>query len=72
MTVEDAARYPFVSRQHVRRLLASGVLLEVLPRSPSGKLDIDLTSVQAYRARTDAAVQAYLNSHTEDDEPPGL
>lgn len=72
MTVEDAAKYLFVSRQHVRRLLASGELLEVLPRNPSGELDIDVTSAQAYRAKVDTAVQAYLNSRAEDNEPPGF
>ena len=54
---------------HIHRLLASGDLLEVLPRNPSGKLDIDVTSVQAYRTKRDAAVQAWLDSQTEDNEP---
>lgn len=70
MTIEQAMKYLSVSRAHVDILLESGTLLEVLPRNPFGERDIDVASVQAYRTRIDAAVQAYLNSRTEDNEPP--
>jgi excisionase family DNA binding protein len=69
MTVEEAAEYLFVSHQRIHRLLASGELREVLPRSPGGRLNINVASVQAYRAKTDAAVHAWLNSQTEDNDP---
>lgn len=72
MTVEEAAKYLLVSRAHIYTLVASGKPLEVLPRNPSGKLEIDVASVQAYRTGRDAAVQAWLDSQTEDNEPPGL
>lgn len=72
MTVEDGAKYLFVSRPFIRRLLAAGELLEVLPRSPSGEPDIDAASVQAYRIKADAAAQAWQDSQAEDDESPGL
>lgn len=72
MTIEDAAKYLFVSRAHIHKLLASGKLLEVLPRNPVGCLNIDVASVQAYRKKRDAAVQAWLDSQSEDNEPPSL
>ena len=71
MTVEEAAKYLFVSRAHIHTLLARGKLVEVLPRNPSGPLDIDVASVQEYRARRDAAARAWLDSQTEDNDPPG-
>lgn len=72
MTVEEAAKFLFVSRAHIRTLLASGKLLEVLPRNPSGQPDIDVTSVQGLRAKTDAAARAWCESQTEDNDPLGL
>lgn len=72
MTIEEAAKYLFVSRPLIRELLASGKLLEVLPRNPSGALDIDVSSVQEYRANRDAAARAWLASQTEDSDPPGI
>ncbi|MGF6263279.1 excisionase family DNA binding protein [Paraburkholderia youngii] len=72
MTVEETAKYLFVSRAQIQKLLELGKLLEVLPGNPSGKLNIDVASVEAYRKKTDAAVQAWLDSRTEDNEPPWL
>lgn len=72
MTVEDASEYLFVSRPFIRRLLAAGKLLEVLPRNPFGETDIDVASVQAYRIKTDAAARAWQDSQAEDDESPEI
>ncbi|CAG2357152.1 hypothetical protein [Burkholderia sola] len=69
MTVEDAAKYLFVSRSHIRALLASGQLLEVLPGNRFGEVEIEVASVQAYQARLDAARQAWLDTDTEDNDP---
>lgn len=71
MTVEEAAKYLFVSRSHIRALLASGQLLEVLPGNPFGEVEIELASVGAYRAKLDAARQAWLDTDTEDNDPVG-
>jgi hypothetical protein len=72
MTVEEAARQLFVSRPHILKLLSSGALLEYLPRDPSGQPDIDAASVTQYQAKTNAAVRAYLDSQTDDNDPLGL
>lgn len=69
MTVEEAARQLFVSRPHILKLLSSGALLESLPRNPSGQPDIDAASVAQYKAKTEDAIRAYLDSQTEDDNP---
>ncbi len=69
MTVEEAAKYLFVSRSHIRALLASGKLLEVSPGNPFGEVEIEVASVQAYRARMDAARRAWLDAQTEDNDP---
>jgi len=71
MTVEDAAKYLFVSRSHIRALLASGKLLEVLPENPFGEVEIEVASVKAYRARTDAARREWLDAQTEDNDLVG-
>ncbi|WP_430226914.1 helix-turn-helix domain-containing protein [Paraburkholderia tropica] len=72
MTVAEAAQYLFVSRAHVRKLLAAGALAEVLPRNPAGSINIDVVSVEAYRTERDAAIRAYLDSQTDDSNPLGL
>ncbi|SOE64368.1 DNA binding domain-containing protein, excisionase family [Burkholderia sp. OK233] len=72
MTVEEAAKYLFVSRTHIHTLLALGKLVEVLPRNPSGTPDIEETSLEAYWAERDAARRAYQDSQTEDNDPLGL
>ncbi|MDG0027169.1 hypothetical protein [Trinickia sp. Y13] len=72
MTVEEAAKYLFINRLHIHSLLASGKLLEVLPRNPDGQPDIDVASVEAYRTEMEAARRAWLDSQTEDNDPLGL
>lgn len=72
MTVSEAAKYLFVSRPHIRKLLAAGTLAEVLPRDPTGRINIDVVSVEAYRTERDAAMRVYLDAQTEDNEPLGL
>ena len=72
MTVEEAAKHLFVSRAHVHTLLATGRLVESLPRSQTGQPDIDVASVKAYRNEMEAAQRAWLDSQTEDNDPLGL
>lgn len=72
MTVEEAAKYLFVSRAHIHTLLVAGKLLERLPRGPTGQPDIDVVSVEAYRTEMETARRAYLDSQTEDNDPLGL
>jgi len=69
MTLVEVADFLFVSRTHVKKLVESGKLDEVLPRNPSSTLVIDAASVEKYKAELDAAKQTYLDSQTEDDEP---
>lgn len=72
MTVEEAAKYLFVSRAHIHKLLAAGKLVENLPRSLIGQPDIDVASVDAYRTEMEAVRRAWLDSQTEDNDPLGL
>lgn len=72
VTIAKAANYLFVSRPHVRKLLAAGKLTEVLPRDPTGRINIDVFSVESYRTARDAAMRAYVDSQTEDSDPLGL
>ncbi|MBY4804481.1 hypothetical protein K6W78_31385 [Burkholderia cepacia] len=72
MTVEEAAKYLFVSRAHIHTLLARGKLVEVLPNNPFGELDIDVSSIKASREKMEAARRAYLDSQTEDNDPVGI
>ncbi|WP_322003759.1 MerR family transcriptional regulator [Paraburkholderia tropica] len=67
MTIAETATYLFVSRSHIRKLLASGELVEVLPKAPNGLVNIDFASVEAYRREQDVAIQAYQRSQAEDD-----
>lgn len=72
MTVEEAAKYLFVSRAHIHALLTRGKLVEVLPKNPFGQLDIDVSSIKAYREKMEAARRAYLDSQMEDNDPVGI
>lgn len=72
MTIAEAAKYLFVSRPHVRKLLAAGKLTEVLPRDPTGRINVDIVSVEAYRTARGAAIRAYFDSQTDDSDPLGL
>lgn len=69
MTLVEVADFLFVSRAHVKKLVESGKLNEVLPRSPCGALDIDVASVAKYKAELDAARRAYLGSRAEGEGP---
>ncbi|MEI7298212.1 hypothetical protein WCQ02_39545 [Paraburkholderia tropica] len=68
MTLAEVAVSLFVSRAHVTKLLESGKLNEVLPKSPYRTLDIDVASVEEYKAELETATQEYLDSYTEDDD----
>ncbi|MEM5311876.1 hypothetical protein [Paraburkholderia sp. JHI869] len=68
MTLVEVAEYLFVSRAHVKKLVESRRLYEVLPRNSCDTLDIDVASVEKYKAELDAARRAYLDSRTEDDD----
>jgi hypothetical protein len=72
VTVEEAAKYPFVSRAHIHKLLAAGKLVERLQGGPPGQPDIDVASVETYRTEMEAAQRAYLDSQTEDNAPSGF
>ena len=72
MTVEEAAKYLFVSCAHINMLLAHGKLMEVLPRNPSGLFDIDLASVQEYRARRDAGGASVAGFTDRRKRPAGM
>lgn len=70
MNIEEAAKYLFVSRPHVRRLLERGDLTG----TPIENEDyaIDDASVEKYVVRQKLAAKEYLDSQTEDNDPPGL
>ncbi|WP_244145863.1 helix-turn-helix domain-containing protein [Paraburkholderia tropica] len=68
MTIAEAATYLFVSRPHIRKLLASGKILEIFPKDPNGQVNIDVVSVEAYRREQAAAIQVYQDAQAEDDE----
>jgi excisionase family DNA binding protein len=70
MTIAEVADFLFVSRSHVRRLLESGDLLGA--RGDDGEYIVDEESVRTYRLEMDERARRYLDSQTEDDEPPGL
>ncbi|RAS19386.1 hypothetical protein BX591_14350 [Paraburkholderia bryophila] len=46
--------------------------MEVLPRDPSGSINIDVVSVEAYRTEMDVAMRAYLDAQAGDNDPLGL
>ena len=70
MTIAEVARLLFVSRSHVRHLLESGHLQGALGHD--GEYMVDEGSVRRYRQELDERARRYLDSQTEDDEPPGL
>jgi len=70
MTIPEVARFLFVSRSHVRHLLKNGDLQGV--RGLNGEYTVDDGSVMRYRQDLDERARRYLDSQTEDDEPPGL
>lgn len=70
MNIAEAAKYLFVSQPHVRKLLERGVLTG----TPIENWDcvIDDTSVEKYAADKKRAAREWLDSQTEDKDPPGL
>lgn len=70
MTVEEAARYLFVSRAHVHRLLASGILRATV--GDNGEYIIDDVTVENRAKELRRARDEYLRSRTEDNDPLGL
>lgn len=70
MTIPEVADFLFVSRSHVRRLLESGALLG--KRGSDGEYIVDEESVRTYRLEMDERARRYLDTQTEDNEPPGL
>ena len=72
MTEEEAARFLFVSRTHIHRLIERGVLIEVLPRRPNDNINVDPVSVRLLHTEQDTAQRAYQNSQTEDTDRLGL
>ncbi|TCF97598.1 hypothetical protein BZM26_30420 [Paraburkholderia strydomiana] len=69
MTVAEAAKFLFVSRAHVRRLLENGTLRGAMGHD--GQYIVDDGSVRTYRAELDERAKRYLDTQTEDDDPPG-
>lgn len=70
MNIAEAAKYLFVNRPHVRKLVERGVLTG----TPIGNGDyvIDDASVEKYAADKKRAAREWLDSQTEDKDPPGL
>jgi excisionase family DNA binding protein len=70
MNIAEAAKYLFVNRPHVRKLLERGVLAGT--PTENGDYVIDDASVERYAAAKKRAAKEWLDSQTEDKEPPGL
>lgn len=70
MNIKEAAKYLFVSQPHVRRLLERGDITGV-PIENGGYI-VDDASVENYAARKKLAAKEWLDSQTEDKDPPGL
>lgn len=70
MNIAEAAKYLFVSRPHVRLLLERGKIAGT--PTDDGDYAIDEASVEKYAADRKLAAKVWLDSHTEDAEPPGL
>jgi excisionase family DNA binding protein len=70
MNVKEAAKYLFVSLSHVRRLLDRGDLTGT--PIENGDYVIDDASVEKYAAGKKRAAKEWLDSQTEDNDPPGL
>ena len=70
MTVEEMARYLFVSQTHVQRLIERGDLSGA--SNDSGLFIVDDASVERYHARRELAAREYFNSQDESNDPLGL
>jgi hypothetical protein len=65
MTVDEVARFIFVSRAHVLLLLQRGELRGRVGKD--GETVIDEDSARTYKAERDAARTQYFRTQTEDD-----
>lgn len=70
MNIDEAARYLFVNRAHVKRLLERRDITGT--RVEQGAYVIDEASVEKYAKELESARRAYFDSQTEDNDPPGL
>ena len=70
MNIAEAAKYLFVNQPHVRKLVKRGVLAATPVES--GDYEIDEASVESYAAAKKRAAKEWLDSQTEDKDPPGL
>jgi excisionase family DNA binding protein len=70
MNINEAAKYLFVSRPHVRQLLERGKITGT--PSENGDYVIDDASVVKYAADRKRAAKEWLDSQTEDNDPLGL
>ena len=70
MNIAEAAKYLFVSRPHVRKLVERGVLAGT--PIENGDYVIDDASVEKYAADKKRAAREWLDAQTEDKDPPGL
>ncbi|MGY6122173.1 hypothetical protein ACW9YQ_17720 (plasmid) [Paraburkholderia strydomiana] len=68
MTIAEVARYLFVSRAYVPRLLRRGDLRGSV--GGGGEVVADDESVRLYQAMQEAAAKALFRTQTEEDEPP--
>jgi excisionase family DNA binding protein len=70
MNIAEAAKYLFVNRPHVRKLIERGVLAGT--PTENGDYVIDDASVERYATAKKRAAKEWLDSQTEAKEPPGL
>jgi len=70
MNIAEAAKYLFVSRPHVREFVERGVLAGT--PTENGDYVIEDAPVEKYAAARKRAAKAWLDSQTEDKDPPGL
>jgi excisionase family DNA binding protein len=68
MNIREVAKYLFVSRVHVERLIERGVLTGALDES--GQYVVDDASVERYCAQRERAAKEYFSSEGESDDPP--
>lgn len=70
MSVEEVARYLFVSQVHLQRLIERGDLSGA--SDDSGLCIVDDASVERDRARRKLAAKEYFNSQDESNDLLGL
>jgi excisionase family DNA binding protein len=70
MNIAEAAKYLFVNRPHVRKLVER-CLLAGTP-TENGDYEIDEASVEKYVAARKLAAKGWFDSQAEDNDPLGL